>query len=67
MAGHGLRAGRPRCLTRRPYDPKAVATEISPVAGVDLDQAGDLLVSQIKELGRGGPVTVVAHSMAAPY
>lgn len=40
-----------------------MATEVSPVAGADLDQAGDLLVSQIKELGRGGPVTVVAHSM----
>ncbi|WP_216587580.1 alpha/beta fold hydrolase [Streptomyces brasiliscabiei] len=63
MAGHGLRAERPRCLTRRPYDPGAVATEVSPVAGVDLDQAGDLLVSQIEEVGRGGPVTVVAHSM----
>lgn len=63
MAGHGLRAGRPQCLTRRPYDPEAVATEVSPVAEVDLDRAGNLLVSQIKELGRGGPVTVVAHSM----
>ncbi|MEI5522006.1 alpha/beta fold hydrolase [Streptomyces brasiliscabiei] len=63
MAGHGLRAERPRCLTRRPYDPGAVATEVSPVAEVDLDQAGDLLVSQIEEVGRGGPVTVVAHSM----
>ncbi|MEV7392749.1 alpha/beta fold hydrolase [Streptomyces sp. NPDC091215] len=63
MAGHGLRACRPRCLTRRPLAPEAVATEVSPVADVDLDQAGDLLVSQIKEVGRGGPVTVVAHSM----
>jgi pimeloyl-ACP methyl ester carboxylesterase len=63
MAGHGLRAGRPQCLTRRPFAPEALATEVSPVAGVDLDQAGDLLVSQIKEVGRGGPVTVVAHSM----
>ncbi|MGW1711874.1 alpha/beta fold hydrolase [Streptomyces sp. NPDC002156] len=63
MAGHGLRAGRPQCLTRRPFDAEALATEMSPVAGVDLDHAGDLLVSQIKEVGRGGPVTVVAHSM----
>ncbi|MET9793661.1 alpha/beta fold hydrolase [Streptomyces canus] len=63
MAGHGLRAGRPQCLTRRPFDAEALATEVSPVAGVDLDQAGDLLVSQIKEVGQGGPVTVVAHSM----
>ncbi|MFI1030462.1 alpha/beta fold hydrolase [Streptomyces sp. NPDC020951] len=63
MAGHGLRAGRPQCLTRRPFDAEALATEVSPVAGVDLDRAGDLLVSQIEEVGRGGPVTVVAHSM----
>ncbi|MFI5799956.1 alpha/beta fold hydrolase [Streptomyces sp. NPDC051677] len=63
MAGHGLRARRPQCLTRRPFDPAAVATEVSPVAAVDLDQAGDLLVAQIKEVGRGRPVTVVAHSM----
>ena len=63
MAGHGLRAGRPECLTRRPFAPEALATEVSPVADVDLDQAGDLLVSQIRQLGCGGPVTVVAHSM----
>ncbi|GAB2960250.1 alpha/beta hydrolase [Streptomyces pseudoechinosporeus] len=63
LAGHGLRARRPECLTRRPFDSAALATEVSPVAEVDLDQAGDLLVSQIKQLGRGGPVTVVAHSM----
>jgi pimeloyl-ACP methyl ester carboxylesterase len=63
LAGHGLRARRPQCLTARPLDPAALATEISPVADVDLDQAADLLVSQIKQLGRGGQVTVVAHSM----
>ncbi|WP_067467795.1 alpha/beta fold hydrolase [Actinomadura macra] len=63
MAGHGLRARWPRCLTSRPFAPEALATEISPVADVDLDQAGDLLVSQIRQLGCGAPVTVVAHSM----
>jgi pimeloyl-ACP methyl ester carboxylesterase len=63
MAGHGLRAGRPECLTIRPFDPAALATEVSPVATVDLDHAADLLVLQLKQLGRGGPVTVVAHSM----
>jgi len=66
MAGHGLRARRPKCLTIRPFDPAALATEISPVATVDLDQAADLLLAQIKQLGRGGPVTVVAHSMGGP-
>ncbi|MFJ1709609.1 alpha/beta fold hydrolase [Kitasatospora sp. NPDC088346] len=63
MAGHGLRAARPQCLTRRPLAPEALASEVSPVAGVDLDQASDLLISQIKEVGGGSPVTVVAHSM----
>jgi pimeloyl-ACP methyl ester carboxylesterase len=63
MAGHGLRARRPVALTRRPFDAGALAAEVSPVAGVDLDQAGDLLVTQVKQLGAGAPVTVVAHSM----
>ncbi|WP_105971803.1 alpha/beta fold hydrolase [Streptomyces geranii] len=63
MAGHGLYARRPECLSRRPFDPDAVATEVSPVAGVGLDEAAELLVSQIRQVGRGAPVTVVAHSM----
>ncbi|MEE6260781.1 alpha/beta fold hydrolase [Plantactinospora sonchi] len=63
MAGHGLRARRPECLSVRPFDPEELATEVSPVADVHLDQAADLLVSQIRLLGRGGGVTVVAHSM----
>ncbi|MEV4760642.1 alpha/beta fold hydrolase [Micromonospora sp. NPDC049559] len=66
MAGHGLRARRPECLTMRPFDPAALATEVSPVAAVDLDHAADLLGLQMKQLGRGGPVTVVAHSMGGP-
>ncbi|MGI5152894.1 alpha/beta fold hydrolase [Plantactinospora sp. CA-294935] len=66
MVGHGLRARRPECLTVRPFAPEALATEVSPVADVDLDQATDLLISQIERLGRGGPVTVVAHSMGGP-
>lgn len=63
MAGHGLRARRPAALTRRPFEEDLLRTEVSPLAGVDLDQAGDLLVSQVKELGAGSPVAVVAHSM----
>ncbi|WP_131736959.1 alpha/beta fold hydrolase [Actinomadura roseirufa] len=63
LAGHGLRARRPRCLTSRPFDPDDLATEVSPVSDVHLEQAGDLLVAQIKRLGRGAPITVVAHSM----
>ncbi|MFE4756799.1 alpha/beta fold hydrolase [Streptomyces mirabilis] len=47
MAGHGLRASLPLCLTRHPFAPEAVATEPSPMADVGLDQSGELLVSQI--------------------
>ncbi len=62
MAGHGLRARHPAALTRRPFDASLLATERSPVADVDLDQAGELFVSQIEQLGDGNPVMVVAHS-----
>jgi pimeloyl-ACP methyl ester carboxylesterase len=41
-----------------------MATEPSPVAGIGLDEAGELLVAQIKALGGGRPVVVVAHSMS---
>jgi hypothetical protein len=58
MARHGLRARRSECLTMRPFDPAALATEVSPVATVDLDHAADLLGLQMKQLGRGGPVNV---------
>ena len=63
MAGHGLLARRPRVITDGPHDPATLATEVSPVAGVDLDQAGELLVFQMERLGGGDPVVVVAHSM----
>ncbi|MFC7265882.1 hypothetical protein [Streptomyces lutosisoli] len=67
MAGPGLRARRPECPTRRPYDSEVLATEVSPVTDADLDQAGDLLVSQISQLGRGGqvPRLVVVHPHVA--
>jgi pimeloyl-ACP methyl ester carboxylesterase len=63
LAGHGLRAQRPASANRRPFNPEALATEVSPVAGVDLDEAGELLLAQVKQFGGGGPVTIVAHSM----
>lgn len=63
MAGHGLRARHPECITRRPFDPALLATEPSPVADVDLDQVAELLISQIEQFGAGDPVIVVAHSM----
>ncbi len=63
MAGHGLHARRPVAISRRPFDATLLATERSPVADVDLDQAGELLIAQIEQLGGKGPVVVVAHSM----
>ncbi|MEV4840183.1 alpha/beta fold hydrolase [Nonomuraea sp. NPDC049486] len=66
MAGHGLYARRPRWSTEQPYNPEAVGTEVSPVADVTLDDAAELLTSQIKRIGGGEPVTVVAHSAAGP-
>jgi pimeloyl-ACP methyl ester carboxylesterase len=63
MAGHGLRARWPAAVTRRPFDAVLLATEPSPVADVNLAQAGELLIAQMEELGGGDPVVVVAHSM----
>jgi pimeloyl-ACP methyl ester carboxylesterase len=66
MAGHGLRARRPAALTGPPLDAGMLATEPAAVADVDLGQAGELLVTQIRQLGAGDPVIVVAHSMGGP-
>ncbi|MEU8122364.1 alpha/beta fold hydrolase [Spirillospora sp. NPDC049024] len=66
MAGHGLYARRPRWFTDQPYTPEAVGTEVSPVADLSLADAAELLTSQIKRIGGGEPVTVVAHSAAGP-
>jgi hypothetical protein len=65
LAGHGLQARRPRWFTGQP-NPEAVATEVSPVAHLSLDDAAELLTSQITRIGGGEPVTVVAHSAAGP-
>jgi pimeloyl-ACP methyl ester carboxylesterase len=63
LAAHGLHAASPMSAGRRPFEPVAYATEPSPVAGIGLDAAADLLVSQLKRVGGGRPVSVVAHSM----
>lgn len=64
LAGHGLRARRPACLSSRPFSQDGVPTEGSPVAGISLDEAASLLTGQLRSLGAGAPVTVVAHSMS---
>jgi pimeloyl-ACP methyl ester carboxylesterase len=63
MAAHGLHATSPASAGRRPFDSAAYATEPSPVSGVGLDAATDLLVEQLEIIGKGKPVCVVAHSM----
>jgi pimeloyl-ACP methyl ester carboxylesterase len=64
MAGHGLLARNPAAATARPFDPGRYATEPSPVAGIALDAAAALLLSQARSLGDGQPIIAVAHSMA---
>jgi pimeloyl-ACP methyl ester carboxylesterase len=63
MAGHGLHARRPAAATARPFDESAFATEASPLGAIDLDVAAELLIRQVRAIGRGAPTTVVAHSM----
>ncbi|WP_440106424.1 alpha/beta hydrolase [Streptosporangium sp. H16] len=63
MAAHGLNAVSPAAAGRRPFDPVLFAAEPSPVAKVGLDAAADLLIAQLKRVGGGKPVSVVAHSM----
>lgn len=62
LAAHGLHAVAPGSATRRPFDADAFATEPSPVAGIGLDAAADLLIGRIEAIG-GGRLPVVAHSM----
>ncbi|PSM42944.1 alpha/beta hydrolase [Streptomyces dioscori] len=63
LPGHGLRARRPAASTGRPYAPSDFASEMSPIADVDLDAAAMALAGQARRIGRGEPVTAVAHSM----
>lgn len=64
MAGHGLHARRPRSFLRRPHDAEAFRHEVSPMTKVTLERAAELLISQLKRIGGGSPVTVVGHSAA---
>ncbi|MFJ4918944.1 alpha/beta fold hydrolase [Streptomyces sp. NPDC088725] len=64
MAGHGLHARRPEAARARPFSANGFAAEHSPVSHVSLDEAGELLVSQIKKTGGGRPCVLVAHSMS---
>ncbi|MFF0465361.1 alpha/beta fold hydrolase [Streptomyces mexicanus] len=63
LPGHGLRAGRPAALLRRPFDPGAFASEVSPLAHVDIAGAAADLADTVRRVGRGAPATLVAHSI----
>jgi pimeloyl-ACP methyl ester carboxylesterase len=66
MPGHGLQAQRPVSSTARPFDPEAISSEPSPIKDVDLEVAATALIEQVRRVGRGSAVTVVAHSMSGP-
>jgi pimeloyl-ACP methyl ester carboxylesterase len=64
MAGHGLNAVLPASFATRPFDPAAFATERSPLAGVTLEAAANMLVGQIESITAGdGRCVLVGHSM----
>ncbi len=63
LAGHGLNGRPPFARSARPFDPAALATELSPVAGVSVRDAAEALVDQIRLAGNGEPGVVVAHSL----
>ena len=64
LAAHGLYARRPRWSTAEQYDPASVDTEVTPGPAVTLDDAAELLISQIRLVGGGAPVSILAHSAA---
>jgi pimeloyl-ACP methyl ester carboxylesterase len=63
LEGFGLHARSPEARWERPFDPAAFATAPSPVAEVTATSAAELLISQLKRIGGGAPLTVVVHSM----
>ncbi|WP_343951523.1 alpha/beta hydrolase [Nonomuraea longicatena] len=64
MDGHGLAAHSPASRWSRPFDPAAFVTERSSVADVTIASAAASLLAQIRQIGRGEPCVVVAHSMS---
>lgn len=63
MAGHGLKATWPPVQFARPFDDIAYASQVSPMASVTLEQAGEELLADVRRIGGGDRTTVVAHSM----
>jgi pimeloyl-ACP methyl ester carboxylesterase len=65
LPGHGLDAKFPKSYDARPLDAAAFATELSPLAGVKLDDYVRSVVATIDDLtaAGSGPVILLGHSM----
>jgi pimeloyl-ACP methyl ester carboxylesterase len=66
LPGHGLGAKFPASFAPRPLDANAFQTEVSPLAGVSLQDYVGAILAQISSLAAAGfgPITVLGHSMA---
>lgn len=60
LPGNGLLAALPQSYLRQ--DLAALATEVSPVKDVTLQQQSDAIVAELRRLASQGPVVLVAHS-----
>ena len=65
LPGHGLDALFPSSYFARPLDPAAFATEVSPLAGITVEQCADRVIAAIDQLRAGGfsKVILVGHSL----
>jgi pimeloyl-ACP methyl ester carboxylesterase len=63
LEGHGLTMRLPKSFWQRPFDLDAYRAERSGVAHVTASSAATKLVEQLRNIGRGQPCVVIAHSM----
>jgi pimeloyl-ACP methyl ester carboxylesterase len=62
--GHGITARLPAAYMAKPQDPAALATEVSPLAALTLNDYRDSVLAQVRGLvsAGSGPVILVGHS-----
>lgn len=65
LPGHGVTARFPASYTHKPQDPAALATEVSPLAALTLNDYRDHTLKVIRGLvaAGSGPVILVGHSL----
>jgi pimeloyl-ACP methyl ester carboxylesterase len=65
LPGHGITARLPASYTAKPQDPAALATEVSPLAALTLNDYRDSALKVIRGLvaAGSGPVVLVGHSL----